>query len=51
MINIFFILNYFIINFLIIYFFEKLSSFFNVYDFPDNIRKLHKKKPHYLEVV
>ena len=44
MINIFFILNYFIINFLIIYFFEKLSSFFNVYDFPDNIRKLHKKK-------
>ena len=44
MINIFFILNYFLINFLIIYFFKKLSSFFNVYDFPDNIRKFHKKK-------
>ena len=44
MINIFFILNYFLINFLIIYFFKKLSSFFNFYDFPDNIRKFHKKK-------
>ena len=44
MINIYFILNYLLINFLIIFFFKKLSSFFNVYDFPDNIRKFHKKK-------
>ena len=44
MINIYFILSYFLINFLIIYFFKKLSSFFNIYDFPDNIRKFHKKK-------
>ena len=33
-----------IINFLLIYHFDHCSKFFNIYDNPDNIRKLHNKK-------
>ncbi len=44
MINFFTVLNLFLLNFLIIHFFKKLSSLFNIYDYPDKIRKFHKDK-------
>jgi UDP-GlcNAc:undecaprenyl-phosphate GlcNAc-1-phosphate transferase len=33
-----------ILNFFLLYYFEYCSKLFNIYDNPDNIRKLHKKK-------
>ena len=42
MINFFFILFFF--NFLFFLFEKKISYFINVYDYPDNNRKLHKNK-------
>jgi UDP-GlcNAc:undecaprenyl-phosphate GlcNAc-1-phosphate transferase len=42
MINFFFIL--FLLNFLFFIFEKKISYFINVYDYPDNNRKLHKNK-------
>jgi len=33
-----------ILNFFLIYNFKYISKFFNIYDNPDNVRKLHKKK-------
>jgi len=33
-----------ILNFFLLYYFEYFSKLFNIYDNPDNVRKLHKKK-------
>jgi UDP-GlcNAc:undecaprenyl-phosphate GlcNAc-1-phosphate transferase len=33
-----------ILNFFLLYYFEYYSKLFNIYDNPDNVRKLHKKK-------
>jgi len=32
------------INIFLLFFFKKLSSFINIFDYPDSIRKFHKKK-------
>ena len=32
------------INTFLLFFFKKLSSFINIFDYPDSIRKFHKKK-------
>lgn len=42
--NISFLLIIFLLNFLFFLFEKKISYFINVYDYPDNYRKLHKNK-------
>ena len=37
-------LFFFSLNFIFIYFFDRISKFLNVYDFPDKKRKFHSKK-------
>ena len=44
-----FILLFIIINLCIFYFIDKLIAVYNLYDFPDNKRKIHKKKRQLLE--
>lgn len=43
MINFFLVILIVLLNFLIIYFYQPISRLFNLFDYPDNKRKIYKK--------